>query len=373
VGDGQFQIRDVRISFIWTRCHLNILRDPRAESRLDFLGQQFEYERRFREGRTDASTTDGLDRPWVVPPGQPFWSQYLEGAELSNVSARAAWRASVPFWKRLEYDLDAPGWPVRIVPHGFYYPHGVGLVLEITSRETRGLADLVDRVTALKNDGGVALTQRGGNRSVVPLSSAVSTLMAHLGRELIADVFEPQIPTPSFDVITVVSATGRNLPPPVADEGLHRALDGLAQSNLHWQATKPQPMEKASISFGPVPESHVVYASPRARVVWRPLDFLAAPPRRTLSTFHRDLVLTSLQIESLVKFLEKTSELIDQDLQAAHRDCARVAHQLVGRLYGGRTTVPPHSLRRQIDDNGYASPINAIRAFFGQPELTAKE
>lgn len=34
--------------------------------------------------------------------------------------------------------------------------------------------------------------------------------------------------------------------------------------------------------------------------------------------------------------------------------------------------MPPHSLRRQIDDNGYATPINAVRAFFGEPELTAK-
>jgi hypothetical protein len=162
------------------------------------------------------------------------------------------------------------------------------------------------------------------------------------------------------------------LSPPATDEDLHRALDGMTQSNPHWRATKPQPIEKASISFGPAPDSHVVYASPRARVVWRPHDFSSATPRRTLSIFHKDLVLTSLQIESLAKFLEKTSELVGQDLQAAHRDCARVAHQLVGRLYGGVTRVPPHSLRRQIDDNGYAMPINAVRAFFGEPELTAK-
>lgn len=109
---------------------------------------------------------------------------------------------------------------MRIVPHGFYYPHGVGLVLEITSRETPGLADLVDRVTALKN-GDIALTPHGGNRSVVSLSSAVSSLLAHLGRELVADAFEPQVPAPSFDVITVVSATGGTLlSPPATDEDL---------------------------------------------------------------------------------------------------------------------------------------------------------
>lgn len=87
----------------------------------------------------------------------------------------------------------------------------------------------------------------------------------------------------------------------------------MTQSNPHWRATRPQPIEKASISFGPAPNSHVVYASPRARVVWRPHDCSAATPRRTLSIFHKDLVLTSLQIESLAKFLEKTSELVGQD------------------------------------------------------------
>jgi hypothetical protein len=58
-------------------------------------------------------------------------------------------------------------------------------------------------------------------------------------------------------------------------------------------------------------------------------------------------------------------------LQIVHRDCARVAAGLLGRLYGEAGPFELSSPRYQIDQNGHVDAMNRMRTYFNMPELHA--
>jgi hypothetical protein len=70
--------------------------------------------------------------------------------------------------------------------------------------------------------------------------------------------------------------------------------------------------------------------------------------------------------------VKETSKQITakEPLSLAHRECARHASGLLGRIYGGDDSVyRSWSLRTQIDRSGFADDINTVRGFFEMKSL----
>lgn len=362
---------DFRLSWVWTRGSLEILLDPQAASRLNFLGRRFPYQQAFAQAAGGGPTDHGLEAPWKQPPGEPFWSHYLEGAKLPNVEPNKAWRAIVPFRRQVSAGITVDGFTGRIVAHGFFYPHGVGLVVDATCREPTEVGAAVDVAVALQT--GSFTLDRNGTQSSLDLEGLADTLLNDLtsvllDRTHVAD----DSPGPPFQVFTPVSGYWEGpFPDPEAHDLLRRALHGAATANVHWRDTPPPPLAESRLDTGVAVTGHLVHAAQRGRSVWFPRDFAPSPAKQTLcSDYHRGLVLTSLQVESMCGFLSDTvGHLEDQpgSLQAVHQDSACIVAGLLGRLYGDVKPFPrtpprySSSVRPHVDANGYVKAIADVR------------
>jgi hypothetical protein len=110
----------------------------------------------------------------------------------------------------------------------------------------------------------------------------------------------------------------------------------------------------------------LVYGTNRGRAVWFP-DLLADSVRPTLACYHRNLALASMQVESLCGFAHGIASQVNENnaLNFAEEECARNAAGLLGRLYGGKSSIyRSWSVRAQIDQNNFVSDIDTVRALF---------
>ncbi len=124
-----------------------------------------------------------------------------------------------------------------------------------------------------------------------------------------------------------------------------------------------------------VPGGHIVYRRDRGRAIWFPASFnVEAGYIRTLTCYHRNLVLASMQVESLAGLAGATAAFLagGGKLNDKHYDAAKRAGNVLGRFYGGaRTIYRSHSPQAQIDDGAYAEDINKMRDAVGQAPLFA--
>lgn len=369
----QVRITDLRLSFAWTATFLDILLDPQPQSKLVFLGRRFPYEKEFTAATPPAVGPQGLERPWRVPPGQPFWSHYLDARQLPAVKPAMAWRALVPFRKQLPLRGRASWWEFRMVFHGFFYPHGIALVIDVSSRAGLGLEETVGRAMELRTGRELDVQIPEGVKKG-SLAEIANDVLGQLGTLFLgrAPQFE-QVSEEPFTVFTPVEASDGDADlRPFDDLELHKALEGVTSWNVHWKNTNPTPQKQAALPIPPAPDNHVLYGTRRGRAVWFPHDFAPTKNKvRNLSVFHRDLVLTSMQVDSLSGLLKATSEYQSrgEKLQIVHRDCARVAAGLVGRLYGQVAPFESSSPRYQMNQNGYVDVANRLRASFNMSEL----
>lgn len=177
-----------------------------------------------------------------------------------------------------------------------------------------------------------------------------------------------------FSVVTVVTGTGVSPGTPTLDGGqVHRALEAVTCWRPTWQHDSLPALADASLPTRTVPPSHVLYGRKRGRAVWFPALFmLPAGQLRTLACFHRNLVLASLQVESLSRLVSSTAKELRAGrlLSAGHSDCARRAAGVLGRLYGATPDIyRSWSPRVHIEQNNFTSPVNTVRAHFGMPPL----
>lgn len=365
----QVQIKDLRLSLVWAATMLNILRDPQPESKLIFLGRRFPYEEAFTAAAPPAMGPQGLERPWRVPPGQPFWSHYLEGRQLPKVTPTMAWRALVPFRKLLPVRGRSGWWDFRMVFHGFFYPQGIALVVDVTSKVPLGLEEAVELALRLRTGEEIDLERDGAVRCA-SLEEIAGDLLAELGELYLGQAADIDELLDPFTVFTPVKAEADPDVVPFEDDELHKALEGVTTWNVHWKKTPPTSQEDAALPIPNAPRSHVLYGTKRGRAVWFPYDFVSTErPAQKLSTFHRDLVLTSMQVDSLAGFLKATDGYPLGSLQSVHRDSARVAAGLLGRLYGETGPFELSSPRYQMKQNDYVDVTNRLRTYFNMSEL----
>jgi hypothetical protein len=257
-----------------------------------------------------------------------------------------------------------------MVLEGFFYPHGASLVITLTCDVPRAL------------DAAVAEAQRATRSPLYRVTGQTCTLKElagqaraalyrlALGPETAARSLRDSEP---FSVATVVRGSGVDPEAaPVEGAEIHRALDALATWNRYWRKAPVPSLAKRCLEIKNSPAGHVLYGSRRGRVVWFPALFTEpAGGLRSLACYHRNLVLATMQVESLTGLAVESKEQLEEGgwVSPLHRECARHGVDLLGRLYGGVGTYRSCSPRAQLEQNELVGDVNWLRDRFDRAPL----
>lgn len=129
---NKIKIYAFQMSFIWVETFFQLLENEEKVSPLGFLGHNYSYKREFEEALRTKNGPNGLMPACSWPSGQNFWKYYLENKSPEKVSGRDAWRALVPFRKKIKVKVEKlPPWLLDYLVEGYFYPHGIALVVTV--------------------------------------------------------------------------------------------------------------------------------------------------------------------------------------------------------------------------------------------------
>lgn len=364
VDPSQVAIRDLRVSFIWVETSFDLLRDAQPSGApMPFLGRSHLYAAQF------AAMPAGLGAPWPKPSKHNFWRNYLQ-CDPFKMEPSQAWRFLVPF-RKVPLPVGGAVASQRVAAEGFFYPHGIGLVVTVTDTAERKLFDAVAASFLFRTDSSVVIADPKGGRAVTLDQCADECFdvlrAAAFGAAAVGGVRSLN----PFTVATVVRGEGAG--PLVAGGPVHRALEAWTGWHTSWQTdtlTDPAKAVVATRGGG----SRALYASRRGRAVWFPERFTV--PGRALSCYHRNLALTSLQVESLGAAVTRTLAVSGgadlTSLSVHHHESVGHASDMLARFYGGPETMyRGWSAPRQITDGDLVTPINKLRDLMSKPPLFA--
>lgn len=310
--------------------------------------------------------------PWRKGYGKLFWSYYVRQGQSST---KDLWRALVP----LSYEVA-----VRVTPDRpdekararvYLYPWGIGLVLDISASGEWDLAQAVTLALAIRKSRQFHLELNGTSKDVA-LNGLVDSILDHVRSACYGNGAAKGQKGELFSVVTVLDGTGVDPTQPIAGGSkTHQALDALVGWSALWESIQPGPIAGSTIAIKQSPPGHIVYGGRRGRVVWFPGSFVSvAAYEHTLSCYHQNLTMASLQTESLCRMAKDAADLLINnqplsDYSVAYRTCAQLAAGILGRLYGGTfDTYRSHSVRDQIE-RMYKNYVIALRTGLGMGTL----
>jgi hypothetical protein len=368
------EIRDVRLSFIWVETFLDLLAEMvPAEAPLAFLGRDYTYEPQFdvllRDNRARIEP-GSLSLPWTNIAHQGFWSNYFDNLQPYN--GKQCWQALVPLRRKLP--ATSPPWlPGRLLVESFFYPHGTAIVVTATYEGRLTLEETVLMAWKVRKTGKFPAQWLPGISGDVGLRTLTDKAMNSMRTTALGPAARPGVRSATpFTVLTVVRGSGVDPSVPIPEGGeIHRALEAVTSWSNSWQYDPLPDLDEVST---PTPYfEDLIYTRKRGHAVWFPVNFTSQEEGiHTLSCYHRNLVFASLTVESLVGLVAETARQLDQgrSLSPAHRQCARRASGILGRLYGGaNSTYRSWSPNIHIDENEYEDVIDEVRLFFNMDML----
>jgi len=362
------KIGDLRISWIWTETFPDLLPTPSPlKPPWGGLLSEADYSAAFAEAR---NLTGLLALPWGVANPKHihyFWTYYLESQNPYQVQAAEAFRRLVPLRGPTPAKVKAP-WPTsRVSLECYHYPHGFGLIITLQLKQDLPLHDAVELAIEASRTGDYEATWPDGTTLKVSLTQ----LGSHTLDQLRASTFGAgtaqgrRSPKP-FSVVTVVRGSGVNPKTANTPNGeVHRALEALCSWSPTWEDDVLHPLANRTLTIRQAPVSHLLYGSTYGRAVWFPASFVGpGGGKSSLGCYHRNLLLTSLQTESLAQLMILGRDRImqNQPVSVSLEKLLRSGAGILGRLYGGdKATYRSASPTRQIDDNAWTQAINYIR------------
>ena len=336
------QIQRFRVSFIWSETQAAIIDHTLPKAAFAFLGTRSSYQETFTQiiNSPNGMIADlNISFPWERDLSSDFWSEYVLGEKrtIRNVTSGNAWEHLVPFRGKTPFKIVP--WPVPYFAlEIFYYPHGFACVLTAYFEGQFTLTEAVQQALDLQN-GQFIIYEGGLSRSLNGLDELVEEVMGSIRRRVFRT--EQGSYTRPFTVVTIIQGSGVPLRGKVRQKGqIHKALEGLANRNPHFLYSGVTPLEQADLlrSLPPPepPPSHILYATPRSRVIWYPLDFSGNQKSTPLSNLHRHLVFATMQVDSLCGLIMKCDQedIAVAALPAVRRECLCFALDRLGPLYG---------------------------------------
>jgi len=326
----------------------------------------------------------GLRLPWPRPVGQHFWDFYLSQKTPGDAPGKLCFQKLVPL--RLpklaeeiavaEPSVGAPA-TLRAALEGFYFPHGTGLVLTLDVAGAFAHPDAGANAMSLRYDRLYQVTWPGAPTGALTLNQVVTAALDRL-RALGFGAGISGSRSEFFSIATVIRGEGVDPDQPLADDGPdHRLLNGLAGWVRAWSQLKAPPLvahvtqlaTKQSTAW----PGNVLFAAKRGRAVWFPGQFRPTQPSlHGLGCYHRNLVLGSLQVESLLGLAAATEYEFRQAAAVPNgiQRFAQLAAGLLARLCTGANSYRSASLQAQIAQSPQLADVNALRARYRmQPPL----
>ena len=366
-------VRKLRLSLIW----MDIF--PTDDS--DFwIERHSQYTQDFNVAMSTIPDK-ALNLPWTEHQNQRFWQDYFETRKLENINEKKAWRCLMPLRYSPFVKVDTAEKPGhRVVAEGFYYPHGVAVIITFFIDNDLLLESMVDAAVEARNNQynvtWLRLEQEIQER--LPLKKLADNFFEHMRGTMFSKTDLSTLPlNDPFTIATVINAK-EPLQDIMANNELHKSLEGLCTLHNLWEKNQLHPLNE-STNFQlkvPSPKSHVVYGLKRSRAIWFPGYFEKHSKDRKiriLGSYHRNLTLVSLQVESLAALIQYIAGLLRQGkgLSPELEYLSKHAVETLGRLYAGAHTYRTWSAHMQISQHRDA--INKVRDHFGLRELYKHE
>lgn len=365
----------MRLSLIWAETNISFLGDPKPPNvPFSFLGNRDSYADMFDKAQQNKGVPMGLKAPWDKS-GQHFWEYYLEGKpKLEDMPGSRAWKLLVPFRGRIAVKkVTTPSLTEEtgdFLLESFFYPFGFGLVITVTVEKNQSLTDAINVAFEIRKDKKLDVEWESGTQEQLYLNQFAEKCLTNIRQQALGSAASSgAIPVEPFTVFTIIKGAGKNLDaPPAQGKEIHRLLEAVTTWPPAWEkANLPSLNEKVTLPLkASASVGATVYARNRGRAAWFPALFTDKKVRRSLSCYHRNIVFTSLQTESLCRFATATAQEITAmtwpSLRVMHHDCARLAAGILGRLYGGdKDTYRSMSPRYHIQQNRLEADINVVR------------
>ncbi len=393
-------IKRLRLSFIWTETFINLFDKDQTQAPLAFVGTPILYKQKFSDLQSlyreqnqsecqEINLNNDLGLPWLSSLKREkhyFWGHYLKdnrpsAIPLSHINSNRAWKQLVPFRSVQNLPLiTMPGF--RIVLEGFYYPFGFAFVIHLEYFNLLTTQEVIDIAFKIRNNSSFSLqTNKKCNQDAqniyqkyqgisLTLDEVAELCLNTIRRVNLGLAEFPENGISSFEPFTVFTPLqGSRINPSqnISHSGIHQMLEAVTTWKGASQDSLPN-LNDVSFQFPVTYSSQVgslIYHHRRGRAVWFPVPLISQRKRRTLSCYHRNMVLTALHVESLSKLMILAAEdFINQGLltPVTYEFCAKRAAGILGQLYGCAKTYSSPSIKIQIDENDWKDSINAVRS-----------
>ena len=366
------ELQAIQTSLIYSETVIEALTGELTSPPYSFLVNRFAYSQKFDETRT--SRGGDVEPPWPDKIGRSFWGYYFEEQRpLEAIRGQQAWRGVAPFRHRFPLKVTAVPGNVRGAPEAFVYPHGVAVVINLILRGSFAPEDAATLAMRLRR--GHEFNVEGEAQPLV-LDAVADRALGALRQAAFGPAPVGRRPQFPFSVTTVVlgkDVDDANLPAEGGAE--HRFLEAVTTWAPTWKTAALPKLADATLPTrrSGAPAGHIVYRRDRGRAVWFPGAFTMPTGQvRTLTCYHRNLVLASLQVESLGGFAAASARFLAEGgkLNDAYYDAATRAGDVLGRFYGGAPSIyRSHSVRAQLEDATLVADVNAMRAAVGRKPL----
>lgn len=366
------QIKEIRLSFI----QFEVLAQPlKALNPLvipySFLLSGASYGQRWKsllEGKEPF-----LLAPWQDGYAKLFWKYYAPERQPGDL-----WRSMVPFRRAcvpITASWLAGATPGTATAAAYLYPWGIGAVMDVEAKLSLDLDQTVQFAFQAERSGKYSLNGDAGKEyNMKPL---LSQLIESVRTEAYGATPQGQ-QGDIFSIVSVLDADGVDATkvPPDGQE-VHQALEGFTNWNPLYKKLALKPLKEYSIEIKTSPASHVLYGGKRGRAIWFPEQFKSvAPYPHSVTCYHRNLVIATLQTESLCRFMAEIAAMLDAggtlaNASVAYRTAGQLSAGILGRLYGGASTYRSSSMPVQIDKS-YKAAVNRVRngtGGYGMPAL----
>ena len=371
-SSGVPTIHDLRITLVYTETIPGGLRGELATAPYGFLFSQFSYAQAFANAA--AGPAGGLQLPWAGH-GRSFWHYYFDcRRRLDGVTGHQAWRAAAPLRTLFPTVVTAPLLPCAVQAEAFVYPHGLAIAVSLVLQTPMTVLDAAALAVELRRTPQF-ITAANANLRLID-AIAREGLDALRTTAFGRDAPQGERPFEPFSVVTVVRAKDVDPTQQFAGGGdEQRFLEAVTTWSKTWQSAALPQLAQATVASrtGGAAPGDILYGHKRARAIWFPgSSTMARGLVHTLACYHRNLVLASMQVESLAAFTQATARFLPPagTLPGEHYAAARRAGLILGRFYGGTPDIyRSESIARQLVDGGYLADINLVRAYVGDVAL----
>jgi hypothetical protein len=363
------RINEFRLTFIFGRTVLGAMTgDAGPGGALDFVRERDSYADWFDD--TDPTRTDerpppgSYAPPWPAHADRGFWHSYLDQEDgplhVATISGRQAYGQLIPVRISLPLLLTAPLDDTTVTSEGFVWPWGAAIAVTLTHRRPLTGFDTLAEAAFVLRDEPYATRPAGAS---APLAEHVARALAEISHTAFGAA--PGQPWGQFSLHSTIRAAGERTCFDPAHEPVHRVLQAVTGFSPSWRNDELRDLEKVRVAGLSIqPKDQITMGIRRGCAIWSPEHFLAPSGAvHTVGCHHRNLVMATVQTQSLLRFVIGTGDRIAQG-KAIEGDYQAITKRAVGalvRLWAGRKSYRSGVVMDYVEGDDDREAINRVR------------